>query len=94
MLKKILIISIISILWCSSIAFAYVFGGSNLSLSMYPEFNSYLPYNPSKYEVELYVEEAKKYVENCNNDIQRIQEAQAAAIREANDAIYRYNNGF
>lgn len=58
MLKRILAISIISILWCSSIAFAYVFGGSNLSLSMYPEFNSYLPYNPSKYEIELYVEEA------------------------------------
>lgn len=94
LIKRILIILIISILWCSSVAFAYVYGGSNLGFSGYPAFSSYLSYRPSKYEMEQYIANAKEYVENCNYDIQRIQEAQAAAIDEVNDAIYRYNNAY
>lgn len=41
-----------------------------------------------------YVEEAKEYVENCNNDIQRIHEAKLEAISQANDAVNRYNRGY
>lgn len=94
MFRRTLTVFIILVLWCSSVAFAYVYGGSNLGFSGYPAFSSYLSYRPSKYEIEQYIADAKEYVENCNYDIQRIQEAQAAAIDEATDAIYRYNNGY
>lgn len=94
LLKRILIALVIFSLWCSSIAFAYVYGGSNLGFNGYPAFSSYLSYSPSRYEIEQYISDAKEYVENCSYDIQRIQEAQTAAIDEANNAIHRYNNGY
>lgn len=93
-MKKIFIIVLIASLWCSSVAFAFVIGGSNLGIMGYPEFNFYLPYDPSRNDIARYVEEAKEYVENCNNDIQRIHEAKLEAISQANDAVNRYNRGY
>ena len=90
-MKKFLLFFIIFTFWLTSVAFAYVYGGSNLGFSGYPAFNAYLSYNPSRSEVEIYVEEAKKYVENGNYDIQRIREAQNDAIRKSNEAVNDYN---
>lgn len=94
MIKKVIIITTLITFWTISIAFAYVVGGSNLGYVGYPEFDAYLPYNPSRYDIEIYINDAQEYIDNCNNDIQRILEAQQNAINTANDAIYRYNNGY
>lgn len=94
MMKRIFVIFIIVSLWCSSVAFAFVIGGSNLGIMGYPEFNSYLSYDPTRYEIEQYIDDAKEYVENCNYDIQRIQEAKSDAITQANRAVDRYNHGY
>ena len=85
---------LITMIWISSIAYAYVLGGSNLGVMGYPEFDGYLPYSPSRYDMELYINQAQEYIDNCDNDIQRILEARQNAVDTANDAIYRYNNGF
>jgi hypothetical protein len=90
-MKKILLLILVFVLCVSSVAFGYVMGGSNLDFMGYPKFKAYLSYAPSRDEVEMYVQEAKKYVENCNNDIQSVREAQRDAIRKANDAIDSYN---
>lgn len=94
MLKRVLVIFLAMIIWGSSIAFAYVIGGSNLGVLGYPEFNSYISYNPSHSEIEQYIWDAKVYVENCNYDIQRIQEAKSNTIDKVNDAVYQYNNNY
>lgn len=80
---------------------AAIFGGSNLSFSGYPEFDEYPPsppYGNDKYawenykrEIEDYVNKAKEYVENANNDISRIKEAKDEAIQKANNAVDEYN---
>lgn len=90
-MKKILLCVILLLFWATSVTFAYVYGGTNLGYSGYPEFNAYLSYNPSRSEVEMYLEEAKKYVKNGDYDIQRIKEAQNNAINKANDAVSTYN---
>lgn len=91
MYKKIAISAAILALCSTSAALGYVYGGSNLGYSGYPAFDEYLSYNPSKYEVEQYVDEAREYVENCDYDIQRILEAKADAINQANEAVANYN---
>ena len=92
-------------LFCASFLFAYVYGGSNLGFSGYPEFSDYPPSEPysfndevSEYEFESYrneviryVDAAEEYVENGNNDIKRISEAQDEAIRRANEAVDEFN---
>jgi hypothetical protein len=93
-MKKILLLLAVFVLCISSVAFGYVFGGTNLDFMGYPEFSAYLSYDPSRSEVERYIQEAKEYVENGNNDIRRIREAQNEAIRKANDAVRRHNSGY
>lgn len=93
-MKKIIFVLLITLLCSTSVAFGYVIGGSNLSLGMYPAFNAYLSYNPSRSEVERYIQESKRYVENCNNDIDRIQEAKNDAIRKVNYEVDKYNRGY
>ena len=92
--KKIMIIFLILTCWFTSVAFAFVMGGSNLGMFGYPKFDGYLSYKPSRYEVETYIQKAKEYTENCNYDINRIQEAKQAAITEANAKISQYNKGY
>lgn len=94
MTKKILITTIFIIFWMTSVAFAYVFGGSNLGIMGYPEFDGFLPYDPSRADMELYIQQAHEYLDNCDNDIKRIIEAKQNAVNIVNDAIYRYNNGY
>lgn len=91
MYKKIAISAAILALCSTSAAIGYVYGGSNLGYSGYPAFDEYLPYNPSQYEVQQYVDSAQEYVENCDYDIQRILEAKNDAIYQANEAVANYN---
>lgn len=96
-IQKLLLVALLY----SSCSFAYVIGGSNLSLSQYPEFDAYPPQEPYsrdrfdfdnyRSEVEEYVRKAKEYVENGSNDIKRISEAQDEAIQKANQAVERFN---
>lgn len=89
------IITIIMICSVSVPSHAIVLGGSNLSFVGYPEHACYKPYKPYqfhdeyeidsyRYEVETYINCINEYVENSNNDIQRIQEAAQSALDEAN----------
>lgn len=92
-MKKIIISFILGFLCSTSLSLAYVYGGTNLSMFGYPQFDKYLSsYNPSRYDVERYVQEAETYVENGNYDKQRITEAQNEAINKANEAVKRFNN--
>lgn len=91
MQKKLVIGTVLLTLWSASVACAYVMGGSNLGGLGYPEFDQYISYDPSREEVERYVEDAKQYVENCNYDMQRVNEARNNAIDKANEAINNYN---
>ncbi len=91
---------------CLFSLFAYVFGGTNLGFSGYPGYDDIKPYKPytsyngrvskSQYEsykrsVETYVDNAKQYIENGNNDIKRIQDAQKEALDDANSVVNEYN---
>lgn len=83
----------IALLLASASAGASVFGGSNLGYSGYPEpacRKPYEPYSSSRMDREIYQDEVdryirciKDYLENANNDIERIREAQEEAITEA-----------
>lgn len=97
---------LLAVLLCAGLLFAFVYGGSNLGYTGYPSFSSYyrtsyLSYNNSVSEREFnnyrnsvreYTESAQKYVENANNDIDRIHEAQQDAIRKANAAVDEFNS--
>jgi len=93
-MKKILVLSIIALLCTASAGIGYVYGGSNLGFSSYPEFDGWRPskpYSNDQYEADRYRRDvaefrdaANEYAENANNDIQRIREASANAIDEAN----------
>ena len=74
-----------------SYAAGFYYGGSNMSY--YPSFSGYISSYSSAEEVGRYVDEGKKYVENCNNDIQQIVEERDSAIRKVNAAINSYNSG-
>ena len=94
MLKK-CILSTLGITIISSFStFAMVFGGSNLPLNRYPEFTSYYynTYNMSAYELDQMKYDVQRYLENGNNDIRRIQEAQQEAIEKYNQAVREYNS--
>lgn len=91
---------------CTGLLFAYVIGGTNLGYGGYPDFSGYRPSAPFSYNnevsemefnnyrdsVQCYVDSAQEYVENGNNDIKRISEAQDEAIREANAAVDEFNS--
>jgi len=82
-----------ALLLASASAGATVFGGSNLGYSGYPEPDCrkpYEPYSTSRMDREIYQDEVnryircvKEYLENANNDIERIREAQEEAIARA-----------
>lgn len=96
-MKKILLLSLLT----PSICFGY-YGGSNLSFSGYPSYDERSPMKPYsndeysqnryKNDVERYVKDAEDYIENANNDIQKIKAAQQEAINNANRVIQEYNN--
>ncbi len=90
MKKPIALLTIL--LFCgASPSFAYVMGGSNLGYMGYPECKARVSWQPDEYEMDNYIREVKKYIENCDNDMRRIQEAKEDAIREANRNIDEYN---
>lgn len=92
MLKKIILSALCITTTASFSSFAFVMGGSNLPLSQYPSFTSYYStYNISRNELEQLRWDVERYIENGNNDIKRIQEAQRKAIQEYNDAVQAYN---
>ncbi|WP_312202650.1 hypothetical protein [Kosakonia cowanii] len=92
---------IIFILVLPFVSHAAVFGGSNLGFSGYPAFDERVPSPPftdDRYawetytqEVDRYTKRAKEYLENSNNDMKRIQEAQEDAIEKANRVVREYN---
>lgn len=81
-------------------ASASVIGGSNLGFGGYPEFTEIAPtspYSDDQYawenyrrEVADYTERAKRYLEDSNSDVKRIQEAQQDAIQKANDVVEEF----
>lgn len=92
---------------CTSFAFGYVFGGSNLGIGGYPKFSGYKPSEPYysyntiissrefddyRNAVKRYIDAANTYIENANYDIDRIKDAQRDAIDEANNAVTKFNN--
>ena len=95
------ILTILVFLFVTSDAAAIVFGGSNLGIFGYPEFNGFRPsrpYSQDSYsrqnyrrEMENYLDEINGYLENARNDILRIREAMEAAQSEADDAIDEFN---
>lgn len=101
-MKKIIMLILVSV--CAGVLFAYVYGGTNLGFGGYPEFSAYAPSAPYGYEVseyefnsyrdkvERFVNQIEEYIENGNNDIRRISEAQEAAIDKANRAIDDFNS--
>lgn len=105
-MRKKLIVSIILGCVSLFALFAYVIGGTNFGFSGYPSFSEFTPHQPytsydgtvskSQYEtykrdVENYVNAAKEYIENGNNDIKRIQDAQQSALDQANSIVREYN---
>lgn len=66
------------------------YGGSNMGY--YPSFSGYIYSYSSAEEVGRYVDDAKEYIEKCNNDIEEIIRKRDEAARDANDAIYRYKS--
>ncbi len=91
-MKKVFLLIIGIMFYFSSIAFAYVMGGTNLGIMGYPAFDEFISYNPTADDVNEYVRKAKEYVENGNNDINRIRDEQTEAIQKANSAVRSYNN--
>lgn len=97
-MKKFLILLVFAY---TSIGHAYTPGGSNLDYRGYPGFDEFQPQEPfsrSRYdyeiyksEVELYIDKAKEYIENGDNDIQRIRKKQKDAAEKAQEAIDRFN---
>lgn len=80
----------------------FAFGGSNLDVMGYPEFDEIKPIQPYsndeysranyRNEVEEYIRKSKEYVDNANDDIDSIQNAKNNAINKANQVIQEYNS--
>lgn len=103
--KKVVLV-ILLLVTASGVIFGYVIGGSNLSLSRYPSFSAFKPsapyysynttiskwkYDSYKADVERYIDEAKRYIENADYDIDRISEAKKEVVRQANSVVDEYN---
>ena len=78
---------------------AYAIGGSNLTLSSYPECTCYKPMKPIlinsqwelddyKFQYDQYIDCVNEYIDNANNDIKRIKEKAEEALNEANLSLY------
>ena len=103
-MKKLALIVSLIVLSSTSVAFGYVMGSSNLPMFGYPAHSDKAGYRPSRpysnsgyeasnyrNEVEAYVNRIKEYVDGCDNDVKRINEARQEAISEANSIINEYN---
>ncbi len=83
----------IALLAVTGTAGASVYGGSNLGFSGYPDPTCRKPYPPYsdsamdrenyRSDMDRYIRCVKEYLENANNDIDRIRQAQEEAIAEA-----------
>lgn len=92
----------ILVLCIGSMGAGYVIGGSNLGPLGYPDYSNFKPNKPYsddeftakryKREVEEYVNGAKEYVENAQNDRKRINAAIEDAIDAANGVVEEYNS--
>lgn len=102
--RKLMVIGVLLVAG-SGFIFGFVMGGTNFSISGYPKFFRYKPstpfhtgtiaeweYDSYQSSVERFVDEAKTYVENADNDVRRIRESQQEAIDAANDAIDDFND--
>lgn len=103
MKKYVIVISCIIII-STTFCFAFVFGGSNLGFSGYPEFSKSKPIKPIYYdkfqhenyisEIQRYERDLKEYLENAKNDVQRIQESMQTAVEEYNEIIAEANRDY
>lgn len=80
---------------------SFAYGGSNLDFSGYPEFREMEPMPPYdkdeysvqnySFQVDEYVNKAKRFIENGNNDIDTIKKEQKEAIDKANRVVDDFN---
>ena len=98
-MKKIILASaMVLVIATASASMGYLYG----NMITYPSFSAMGPSRPfsddeyelSAYrdEVEYYVAQGKEYIENCENDIQTIQEERNAAVDKINRVINEYND--
>ena len=98
-MKKIVLASAMALVIATTSASMGYFYGNMIT---YPSFSAMEPSHPfsdneyelSTYrdEVEYYVAQGKEYIENCENDIQTIQEERDAAVDKINRVINEYND--
>jgi len=99
--KNFCLLLVLALVLCfAGVSIGFVGYGSNL-MGRYPEFSAYEPSKPIfedelsiqmyKYDVEDYISEAERYLENAEADIQRIQEAMEDAVRKVNRIVDEYN---
>jgi hypothetical protein len=96
---KHVIVAVLCSVLVTGTASAIVFGPSNLPLMGYPDPRCYAPsppYSNDQYawesfrsDANQYIDCVNEYVEAGNNDIERIQEAQQDALREADAFVSR-----
>ena len=98
-MKKIALASALAlVIATASASMGYLYG----NMITYPSFSAMEPSRPfsddeyelSAYrdEVEYYVSQGKEYIENCENDIQTIQQERDAAVDQINRVINEYND--
>ena len=98
-MKKIILASAMAlVIATASASMGYLYG----NMITYPSFSAMDPSRPfsddeyelSAYrdEVEYYVAQGKEYIENCDSDIQAIQEERNAAIDRINRVVNEYND--
>jgi hypothetical protein len=82
---KYFILLTLTLILSTSIALAsYVYGGTNFGYGGYPDPSCQKPYDrKNNYARQSYVKCINDYIENGNNDVKRINEAQQEAISEA-----------
>lgn len=91
-MKKIAYVLAVLMLCVTSVAFGARWGSNIMGIYPdYPNFSGGFLYRPSRAEVQAYVDEAKEYVEACDNDIETIRNKRNTAVRKANEAISNYN---
>lgn len=96
---KRLLVSICCAATCTP-TFAYIGYGSNMD--DYPAFRESEPIRPAgrerwefdhyRRQVEAYLEDADKYIKNCDEDIEAIRQRQREAARKANNVVDDFNN--
>ena len=79
-----MLIVVVVVMW-AGVAWGWVVGSSNLSLSSYPEHSCRKPYPPfDDYDLDRYKRCISEYIEGAANDQKRITE-------KANEAVEEYN---